>query len=361
MSNSNLFNKHGFLIRRRSVREIFDLACLLLRVVGLRGIGYSLVLGFPVFLINFLILPHEIMYSPLSDSGLNTGYLMFFTIVTLLEGDFVFSPMILFLGEWFFHPDEKISPKKIFRQWRRLLPQILFYLVFFRFPFVFNRQIVNILLLEKTPFRKNKWQISTGQRANYFRKASSRSTGDNLAPSAVWAEFFFIIFMVLTGFFLLNFWGHLFFGDATLISVLSLLILFPLYCWSIAFFISIYKFLTYLHLRIAQEGWDLEIAFKAELLRHQEKIGELAPISQKDLYESFSSSQSLRSLSEESQNSALKNPQSDSPTDLPSAPKIPNSSPEQFSANEPLSDESDPEKQPRFFSLSSASGQELHS
>lgn len=301
MSNSNLFNKHGFLIRRRSVREIFDLTCLLLRTVGLRGIGYSLVLGIPVFLFNLLILPPGVttfIFSSDSIMLLNSPlYLFFFTILTLLESDFVFSPMILFLGEWFFRPDEKISKRKIFRQWYQLLPQILFYLVFFRIIFFHIRQLVNILLLEKTPFRKNKWKVSTLQRSGLFHKASNGSSGDNLALSAFWGEVAFIFIMIPSGYFLLYFWLQLFFEGATIISVLMLGILFPLYCWSIAFFLSIYKFLTYLHLRIAQEGWDLEIAFKAELLRHREEIGALNPISQNDLYESFSLGNSPNSVS----------------------------------------------------------------
>ncbi len=280
MTAANQFSEHGFLIRQRSAAEIFDLACALLKTVGLRGLSYACLLWLPVFLLD-LFLALELFGTlsafPLSEpKGLL--YLLGGLLLIFLQADFVFSPMVLFLGEWFFHPTEKISFGKIWHTWFSLLPQILFYLVLCRIVTVFNRQISNILLLEKTPFIKRNKKLSTSQRADLFFRS-----GGFLAFDALIQELIFIGVIITVGYSVMFFWTQLFFNGASAASAIFNLIVFPIYCWFVVFFLCLYKFLTYLHLRIVQEGWDLELVFKAEYLRNDQP-DEIAGLAQTDLF-----------------------------------------------------------------------------
>ena len=71
--------------------------------------------------------------------------------------------------------------------------------------------------------------------------------------------------------------GALWFFAATLTNVwewnwLMTTILFPLALWLLTAYVAVYRFLSYLDLRIRLEGWEVELKIRAEANRLAERM-----------------------------------------------------------------------------------------
>lgn len=134
-----------------------------------------------------------------------------------------------------------------------------FYLVFLRG----MRPFINeIILLERNPLRaKSGREITISKRSTALHGLSSgelflRWMGTLvLVLLAISVVFQTIVF--LQGVFL-NVWHT---------NRWTLWIVYPLTLWSVASVVSVYRFLSYLDLRIRQEGWEVELHLRAEASR----------------------------------------------------------------------------------------------
>lgn len=277
--DSDKFSQHAFTIRERVPREISDLAFIILRHKWRSLIFYFMILAVPCFLLNLLVFyPFFLsVYDPIHFYPGSIGFFLVTIGVMSLESDFVGSLLTLWLGEWFFRPHEKIPVRFIFQTWFSLLPQIFYYLVFFRIFYIFFPFVNNILLLEKPPFFKMKGKITTSQRISQFRKGG----GQEIASGMISLFSRFLVLYLLGGI-IIFFWGKGFIGANEIWYPLFFLIVFPIYFWIFILYDVVYTFLAYLNVRIIREGWAVDIAFKAEFLHHSE-TEELIPFSQPDL------------------------------------------------------------------------------
>ncbi len=288
--NSNQFSEHGFVIRERRPFEVADLAFIILRKAWRPLLFYFCFLFIPCFVFTQTIFSC-IFWRLWNESILHDSFPNYFGYIIVLflfigyESSFVTSLMTIWLGEWFFHPEKKIYYKKIFGTWGHLLPQIWYYQVLFRFYSVFRKYTSEILLLEQTPFFSEKGSINTAKRIRMFQKAGG-STGTEMYS---YINFFCCVYLI-GGFCLFLPWflpslNYSNIGPNACFTLhLYFLWFYPLYCWSFIFYLAVYNFLGYLHVRIGREGWDLEIAFKAEYFRNEEKTDGFIPLSATELY-----------------------------------------------------------------------------
>ncbi|MDO5581077.1 MAG: hypothetical protein Q4G69_08060 [Planctomycetia bacterium] len=280
--DSGKFSQHAFTIRERTPNEIADLALIIIQKKWAVLIFYFLVLALPCFLLNlFLFYPYFLsVYDPAADWPGSFGF--FFCMILLVvffESDFTSSLLTIWLGEWFFRPEEKIQVRSVFRAWFSLLPQIFYYLILFRIYFIFRSYVNEILLLEKPPFFKSSGKICTSKRVSQFQRGGGLESASGMQNFEFRSLFLYSFF----GFYIIFFFGKGFLGTGAIWYPLFSLVIFPIYCWVFVLFDAVYTFLCYLNIRIIREGWDVDIAFKAEFLKYTE-TEDLITFSQPDLY-----------------------------------------------------------------------------
>jgi hypothetical protein len=62
------------------------------------------------------------------------------------------------------------------------------------------------------------------------------------------------------------------FGDSNLMGWVPQMVLRPITLWTVVAFMGVARFLSYLDLRIRQEGWEVELLVRAEAARLAEKL-----------------------------------------------------------------------------------------
>jgi hypothetical protein len=179
------------------------------------------------------------------------------------------APATLFLGQAMFL--ESPSGWQIARDFVRSLPQLLLCQVFLRalflllfvtavIPFVVWPYLNEIILLERNWLFRRTSGTTTFRRSSYLH---SNSTGDLFGR---WLT------SLLIG---LPLAGAMFASVATLRAILIgawhpeliLMIDFPLGAWIVVSFFTVVRFLSYLDLRIRNEGWEVELIMRAEAAR----------------------------------------------------------------------------------------------
>jgi hypothetical protein len=126
--------------------------------------------------------------------------------------------------------------------------------------------VSEIVLLEKNPLMsQNRAAMTVARRAKMLHENNggdlfSRWLGAALASIALFVSvYWFLLF--LQGIFVNN-WHHN--------TWFMVHIGFPLALWMVAGYIAIYRFLSYLNLRIHNEGWEVDLLLRAEAARLQE-------------------------------------------------------------------------------------------
>jgi hypothetical protein len=180
------------------------------------------------------------------------------------------APTTLFLGQAMFL--ESPGPWQIVRDFLRSLPQLFFCQVVLRaiflilfvtaiIPFVVWPYLNEIILLERNRlFRRKASGTSTFRRSSYLH---SNSTGDLFGR---WLTALLIgIPLVAAVFISMVLIRSILVGDYS--PELMLLIDFPVAAWMVISFFTVVRFLSYLDLRIRNEGWEVELIMRAEAAR----------------------------------------------------------------------------------------------
>ncbi|MEM0925164.1 MAG: hypothetical protein AAGJ83_03930 [Planctomycetota bacterium] len=127
-----------------------------------------------------------------------------------------------------------------------------------------------MILLERCPLRtKQPHEISLARRS----KALHRVAGGDI--SGRWVGVSVTLFVIFNGLFYSLIWGT---GIATGYwkpGLFAMIVWFPLALWTVAGISVVVRMMSYLDARIRLEGWDVELAVRAEVLR---QFGDDSPI-----------------------------------------------------------------------------------
>ncbi len=292
---SNIFRKHSIVIRCRSLWELADLAGQVLRDQWRPICFYFFLLAFLATILNIAVFWSsfglDAMLPTADDSpdtlpipaGRNLWFYLFICVASFVELRFVGTLLVAWLGIWVFHPDQKVPVRDVFSVWFNALPQLLFYLVLF-YPFYLMYPFVSqIVLLERTRFFRHGSLLATSRRAAYFH----RGLGGDVRQLRANVRVVVLFFLLVGGSFFFS-WGEAIFFSSPLWPVIFRCFVFPLYVWSLLLTVCVLSFFQYLNIRIMLEGWDLDVAFKSEMIRLQDRFPQetITPVSF-DLNESF--------------------------------------------------------------------------
>ncbi len=256
-------------IRQRDYVDILDLALKVIRTHA-GPLGLALAAGvLPMALLNAWLLADY--REPDFDLGFPATYMWYMMLLVIWQSPLAMAPTTLYLGKALFVGRPEL--RTIARDFRDSLPQLLIYQVLVRavmvwaivpwfFLFAWWPYLNEIILLERNPFRaKTSRQISTWRRS---RTLHAGQTGDLFAR--------WLGSMVLGGLLLASIWCSIWCVRGMLVAEWEwaesmFTVYFPLALWRVVGYFSVARFLSYLDLRIGREGWEVELAMRAEQAR----------------------------------------------------------------------------------------------
>ncbi len=253
-------------IRPRDFTDILDLSMRVVRAF-VRPLFAAWLLGaVPAMALNGFLLSGWVEKEVSPDWV--ARYLFVMTFLVVWEMPLATSLITLYLGEVTF--GNRPTVRQVFAAFRRLLPQMVWYQVFLRglltLPwvswlvlYVSWPYLTEVILLERNPIsstRKN--AITTWRRSTSLHRGRS---------GTLFARWFGAICMggLLVAAFWLSVWffrWQLF--DLPEWSPVMFTVFLPLTVWLVVGFFAVVRFLSYLDLRIRNEGWDIELMLRAE-------------------------------------------------------------------------------------------------
>ncbi|MCC9603801.1 hypothetical protein LOC67_24890 [Stieleria sp. JC731] len=287
-------------IRVRTLSEIGDLALVLLhRYPTLLLVGFFMG-AFPWMVANALLL----YWIPITEAqyGLDdpearwqiSRYITWMALLVFLQTPAAGVITTIYLGQAVFEssPSWKsatATAKKLFGRWfrflavrRMVLPAMIivgmrmfrpwdslfdvtFPLMFFFVAVVVRASrpfLPEMILLERCPVRsKNPNEITLSKRARALHRPSGSDVGSRWVVSA------FMLTIIFAGLFYSLVWVR---GIATgywNIGLFTLLVLYPIALWMVGGLSVVVRMIAYLDTRIRLEGWDVELAVRAEAIR----------------------------------------------------------------------------------------------
>lgn len=206
-------------------------------------------------------------------AGFALGYGFMLTVLVMLEIPWVAMLSTLYLGQALFV--ERPNARQIAADAVRSLPQMLLFQLVIRVllvPWVVTWLVLygmwpflnEIILLERNPLRKNKSNAAQTSTYNRNQILHSRNSGELFGR--------WVLSVALGSLMMLSLWFTLY----TLWSVFwdvvpsewTTLVLFPqVALWSVLGYFTVARFLSYLDLRIRNEGWEIELKMRAEAER----------------------------------------------------------------------------------------------
>jgi len=268
-------------IRERSLWEICDLG---LQVV--RGHARTLLLAGAAGMVPFALFNWWYLRNlPLDTQPASLMYTYRLILLMYYELPLATALLTLILGQIMFQ--RLTNFRRALGEWRGSLPQLLWYQGFLRFllfPQAFfwdaargNFNVLlallmlswlfamgrlaylnEVILLERNPWRGQKGQLSTGQRNKALHGGDFNMIFTRGA--ALWLVELQLVLVCWLGIWFFR--GQ--FSAKMELGPTMYTILFPLVFWLVSIYLTVVKFLCYLDLRIRREGWEVELALRAE-------------------------------------------------------------------------------------------------
>ncbi len=272
------FDRQRIVIRERGILEIMDLA-----LAVIRELGWPLLLAFvigvaPMLALNAWLLDDLLIDALEVEFNGAFNYCYWLTVLMILEAPLATAPATLLLGRAMF--GQPISLAVVFRQLVKALPQLFWFQLVVRgllmlvcaavpvLPYLCWPYLSEIILLERNPLlRRGTDRMTTLRRA---RGLHSGVFGDLLGR--------WIVSILMGGLLAASLW----LSTQVLLSQLtgwwptlktSYLFYLPLSLWTAVCLMTVVRFLGYLDLRIRREGWEVELAMRAEGARLMRKPG----------------------------------------------------------------------------------------
>ncbi len=242
-------------IRERLFIDILDLA---LQVVNRfkQGLFWAWLAGvLPAMALNTFLL------WPLIDSDWELGFplpvMILMPLLVFWEAPLATAAMTLYLGQALF--SERTQARKVAAELAGSLPQLIVYQVFLRLPLVIWPYLNEVILLERNPMRAAHYRgTSTVRRCGELHGAEAGSVFLRtlvsliiglIASAALWISLAVV--------------QSLLFHEEIFNSPVFIF-WYQLVLWIVVGYFTVVNFLAYLDLRIRTEGWEVEVAMKAE-------------------------------------------------------------------------------------------------
>jgi hypothetical protein len=261
------FDQHRIVIRERTYLEVLDLALALVRDRGW-PLQLAIAVGaIPFALLNYWLLG-EAAAIDLADQRTPGGYVYWLLLLTAIEIPLATAPATIYLGMSMFtdHPRARNVARDFFRSFGQLFwyqgvlraPLIISHLLIF-LPFSNWPYLTEVIVLERNPYSASNAKVMTTRKRS--RNLHKDNMGDqfsqwigSLGFGAVLLIAIWLALWVLTSQ-LAGKWV----SDRTVF-----LVLLPLALWVVVGFFAVVRYLLYLDLRIRHEGWEVELALRAE-------------------------------------------------------------------------------------------------
>jgi hypothetical protein len=269
------YDKARVVIRERGFGDILDLALLLIREHPWQLLLAALAGMLPFYLINAYLLDH-LLDDELATFEQAWWYLYWSVTAMVLETPLATAPVTLYLGQAMFL--EKPSVSRILRDlWRASGQLVLFQLVlrgvlascallwlafFVGWPY-----LNEVILLEQNPLISDR----KGQQTTWVRsgKLHGKMRAEILGR--------WLLACMVGGMLGAAVWGslvvlHYVFAGFREPGAYLYTVYFQLAAWLTIGYFSVVRFLSYLDLRIRSEGWEVELAMRAEAARMQRQL-----------------------------------------------------------------------------------------
>jgi len=271
-------------IRERSYPDLLDLGLRVIRAYA-GPLAAAFLLGVaPLMALNCWLLADYVEADFPADFP--ATYMWYLLQLVVWQMPLATAPITLYLGQAVFR--QRPRPAELLRDFRRALPQLLWYQVIFRaltipvvwiwllsisdevqqvlanllvvgwyFLFVTRPYLNEVILLERNPMRRRPdARITTARRARALHRGSYAELFARwIGAAAVGAAVFLSLWgsLALLGGTLFNQWGGAMY-----------LFCFQLALWVVLAYMSVVRYLGYLDLRIRREGWEVELLMRAE-------------------------------------------------------------------------------------------------
>ncbi len=244
-------------IRERSFVEILDLALHVIRRQAPALLALLTVGILPLALLNGWLTSG--IWSDYLETSFPAQYLFLMMLLVVWEVPLATAPATLYLGHAMF--TEQPNARQIVRELGQSLPQLVLYQLMLRPWFLVFRPFLNeVILLERNPIRATDGSgRSTLTRSRTLHRGDFDPVGRSFGTVGV------------GGLLLVSLWVSMCIVRAVMTDqwwdLPAFTILFPLALWTVAGYFSVVRFLCYLDLRIRREGWEVELAMRAEQAR----------------------------------------------------------------------------------------------
>jgi hypothetical protein len=249
---------HRITIRERTYVDVLDLA---LRVI--REFAWPLATVFGLGVVPMMLFDGWLL-SGYEEEGLDAGgpvqYGLLMILLIAFETPLATALTTLYLGRAMFSQRPRL--REVLRDLLGALPQLVLYQILLR-PLCFRWTYLNeVILLDRNPIRRK----SPQGRTTYSRaKTVHRGEGGDLFGRS-------FLSLGLGSLLVVAIW--LSFGSAHTMFTGRLewppsmhTVYLPLAIWIVVCYFAVVRFLGYLDLRIRREGWEVELAMRAERAR----------------------------------------------------------------------------------------------
>lgn len=283
-------DKTSIVIRERGYLDILDLALRVIRAHA-RPLLLTMAVGMaPMMLLNtWLLADHA---QPDTETGIPFAYMFYALVLVTWEIPLAAAPATVYLGQALFN--RQPSWRRILQILGQSLPQLLAYqvvgrgflvpvalfapegfsaiavlglLVFWPYLFVRRPYLNEVILLEQNPMRAARRDAMTSLRRSKVLHAGQ--TDDLIARWLAGTSVGLLLFGCL--------WAAVWVARAMLLGELEsgewmFTLIFQLVLWAVVGYCTVVRFLSYLDLRIRREGWEVELAMRAEQARLMEHL-----------------------------------------------------------------------------------------
>jgi hypothetical protein len=256
-------------IRERGIFEIMDLALHVLRAQAMPLIAVLVLGATPMIFLSRYLLSDLLTDARETEEWIPAQYIHFLLLVTAIQSPLVTAPATVLLGRATF--GESTTLGQLLGELFRSAPQFILFQIVLRaismplcimlpvLPYVGWPFLGEIVLLERNSLFKGR----TG-RLTTFRRATNFHSG---VFSEVLSRWF--ASLLIGGALVASIWLSMW-------ALISQLVgkwqttetaygwLLPIALWIVVGFFTVVRFLSYLDLRIRREGWEVELAVRAE-------------------------------------------------------------------------------------------------